>query len=534
MSILETFYLLFKADTTDAEKGAKRVDKIQDEAAAREKKRAEAGGKRQEVSKRDMENLEDQLKRNEEAAQGLGSSFVDLAADTAVFLAGLVSIGAIGKGILGTEQQSLELKRFSDELGLNIQEVSAWGNAQKQTGGDVQDLMSNVKTLNQSLNLMQQSYGGQVLAATMNDFTRNLQNNGIELLDNSGKIKNWSAILMDEARMMERMPKQQAFNFSTRLGNSEQLTRFLQQGTKAIQEQIAEQFKLGVVTDESAAKAAKFAREWGDLTSSLDAAGRAMGGPILDFLTNLPTMIADSTLDLKSLAQAVIAVTGVFSILYIEAAVAFGAIIVGAIVALSPFILFGVAVLAVYELIKHLGDIAPWLGKAFQSAFTGIKSVVSETIEILKDLWNWQFKVIRAFEAFGSGGSIKERIAKFKAVFSEDEKKHSDSVFGPPQPTPIQNEKDKAERRSDLMPSSGDMMAAAKASIAVATQTPISSQTRSSILGGAQNQSTTVHIDKVEVSTQATNADGIAQELGLTLQQHLTKAIMNTDTGRRA
>ena len=193
-------------------------------------------------------------------------------------LAAIVSIGAATKSIFSSEENALELKRFADQLGLNIEELSNWGDAQKKVGGSVQGLMGDVKQLNSGLNLMQQTFGGAVLASTMNDFTRNLQANGIVLLDNQGKIKNWAQIYMDEALMMEKMPKNVAFNFSTRLGNSEEMTRLLQQGPAQIQKWLDQAKLIGPVTEASAAKAEKFAQEWANVTEQIRNAGLAIGG----------------------------------------------------------------------------------------------------------------------------------------------------------------------------------------------------------------------------------------------------------------
>lgn len=67
--------------------------------------------------------------------------------------------------------------------------------------------------------------------------------------------------------------------------------------------------------------------------------------------------------------------------------------------------------------------------------------------------------------------------------------------------------------------------------LAMAASSPLSSQTSSSIANTTQTRNTTVTIEKVEVSTQATDAQGVSRAIGNTLQAQMKQAVSNYDDG---
>lgn len=78
-----------------------------------------------------------------------------------------------------------------------------------------------------------------------------------------------------------------------------------------------------------------------------------------------------------------------------------------------------------------------------------------------------------------------------------------------------------------------DAIAKGQAAINVATSTPLASQTSSSIANSNQivSRDTAVTIGKVEVQTQATDADGISKAIGGSLNDQMRQAVNNFDDG---
>lgn len=71
-----------------------------------------------------------------------------------------------------------------------------------------------------------------------------------------------------------------------------------------------------------------------------------------------------------------------------------------------------------------------------------------------------------------------------------------------------------------------------KAQLDAATTSPIASQTSASIAGAQTNhRSTTVQVDKIEVHTQATDAQGISRAVGGTMEAQLRQVTANYDDG---
>ena len=164
------------------------------------------------------------------------------------------------------------------------------------------------------------------------------------------------------------------------------------------------------------------------------------------------------------------------------------------------------------------------MSKAFGEAFKGMMDWTHKMAMELRDLFGWFGKIGKAFEAFKSGGSLKERLQKIKQVF-EGKEDAGKETYGPPAPD---------KQHAENTPDPAELMAIAKTSIDVASRNPLASQTTSSIISRQNSLTNSVTIGELNVNTQATDSDGIASTIHDSLAKHTNKAITNFDNGLAA
>lgn len=109
MSILETFYILFKADTANLKKGVGEVDKL---------------------------------------AQQASASFFNLSHSIALAAGAIVSAASLFNTITSVH----ELGNVARELNVNVESLDAWGQAVQRTGGSAQQFQSTLRSLATHLN----------------------------------------------------------------------------------------------------------------------------------------------------------------------------------------------------------------------------------------------------------------------------------------------------------------------------------------------------------------------------------------------
>jgi len=98
MSILDIFTIMFKADTSDLEKG-------------------------QEKARKSTSDLQDKIKSTRNDTEGFGLTFVDFAEKAATALAAVVSVGSAIGSVIGSEQNALAVGRVANQIGMATEET---------------------------------------------------------------------------------------------------------------------------------------------------------------------------------------------------------------------------------------------------------------------------------------------------------------------------------------------------------------------------------------------------------------------------
>lgn len=226
MSILETFYILFKSDTSELKKGT-------------------------EEAKKTTDKLTESIKASDVAVTHIGNSFRSFAGYLTSAVAAFVSVGAVVGGLKDALTYDVQLGRTAKALGVNVSELDAWGHAIQRTGGTASAFQGSLKGLADHFN------------TTANVAIKALP----QLADVLSKVSRFTA-----------------FKYGKSLGLDEATILLLQQGRREVEAIIKQQKELGVVTKEQTDIAIKYDNSLVDLKHSFSTLYNAIAVPLAPYL----------------------------------------------------------------------------------------------------------------------------------------------------------------------------------------------------------------------------------------------------------
>ena len=227
MSILETFYILFKSDASEVKKGA-------------------------EEAERATKKLDESLKNVDRDSEKAGKSFLNLARSASGALGAFVSVGAVFASLRHAVNSVQELGNVSRELNVNVETLDAWGHAVQRTGGTAQGFQSSLRSLAEHLNTT-----------------------------SAVALKALPAL----ADSLSKMNPAAANRYGKSLGLDQSTIYLLQQGRREVQATIAQQKELGLVTQQDVEVTRKFDNALYDLGRVFQSISRDFALPALPALT---------------------------------------------------------------------------------------------------------------------------------------------------------------------------------------------------------------------------------------------------------
>lgn len=544
MTILESFFIMFGSDASELETESKKA-------------------------KKSVDNLQDSLSATDQVSQKLGSSFTNVIKKAGGMLAALASVAAVIGGIRSAAQFSDQLGKLSDALGVDIQELSVWGDVVKKAGGTAEGFQDTVRSMTAAL--ADFATKGKSRAAPF------FQELGIKMTDARGKARGFIELLPEIARAFEKLGKAESLGIGQKMGLDTGTIMLLQQGGKAVDELIRKQKELGGITKLNAEIAAKFHNAWDDTTSSFRNAFAQLNNTLLPVLTKF---LEHVTTVINFLRKNEKFATGLF--------IAIGAAITAfvlpplltmagaALVAFAPFFLVGAAVAALVGIFALLyDDIQHFL--AGNDSLTGeilkrwpiIGDVLRGISVVVKTLWNtfeefifflvgmftqpaqaWtRFKdallnglniLITEFPVLGKlidwlgevfdkvGVAVKNRwddiVAAIKAAVA---------VISGAIDTVIAA----YNKAKDFLGfGSGDLKGSLKTTnetLLNARSSPLNSQSTNSLISSSRalTRHTSVQVGDINIQTAATDAEGISQSIGGALNTQMDQALNSFDNG---
>lgn len=158
----------------------------------------------------------------------------------------ILSIGGAFAGLYAVQQtfteylsQADSLLKFSRAIGQNVEDIDAWGQAVKRSGGSAEGFQNSLKSLTVQLSKM--STTGKSRAGNI------LQSVGIDAGD-IGRQRNAFEVLTDIADKMQSMSKEEAFGFGASLGLDSGTIMLLQQGRDGVADLVGKMKELGTIT----------------------------------------------------------------------------------------------------------------------------------------------------------------------------------------------------------------------------------------------------------------------------------------------
>lgn len=451
MSVFESFYLLFKADTSDLKRGEKDV------------------------------------KRSENAFNGLAKA----ASEAAL---AFVSLGAIIAGIKSAAEYAEQLALVSRELNVSTEALDAWGSAVNKNGGTVQGFQQTLRSLNDNM-LEIAATGTSSLLPT---FTRL----GIHVRDVHGQVKSVVDLLPQIADSFQRLGKTRSKVYGKQLGLDIGTIQLLQQGRKGVDDLIKKQQELGLVTAKDAEIAHEFSEQWKDTTHAMRSVFLVINSSLLPVLTQalkvFETVAAYFIKHSNAITGALIGISIGITGYLIPA-------IISLLLTFSPIV----------GAIALIGGLAIAFGLLYddlQAFRTGNDSIIGDFIRGWKraddyinqfaDMFvvRWQRTVEMVYRLIHALGVAKDKLKSFLGFGGKDINSHVN-------------------------------LEVAKSALTDIEKTPIALQAPNSLNSNVSNQHNSISTGPITINTQATDANGISQDLDAALKSQLRQAINNFSNG---
>ena len=389
--------------------------------------------------------------------------------------AAFLSFGTIIAQVKSLAAGADAVGKVADRIGASAPDLYAWGNAAELSGGSVRGLFNSVEGLNKQLARIAVTGKSRILP-----FFEQL---GVAVVDDSGKVRNVFDVLRDLAGAVEGMSKLESQGILSSLQLDEGTIGLLQGGRQALDDLIKRQKDLGYFTKEDTVIAAKF----NDSITELSRSFTFVFLPIVAVVTGLLLPA------LWSLFTAILANPITWVIMLIAAFL---------LVLEDLWVYANGGKSAFEDLWKMLGTGDEVLA-ALQTAWDYLKQAAQIAWEILKQILLFClmgfYKIVTAMALLVTAGG-----AAFKAIAGFI----NDYLI-----SPLKSAWEWIGKILDKIPS----LSSIKATISERWEqanTPIPSLQAIAAGGGGSNTNQEINVGKIDIHTAATDASGIAADMG--------------------
>lgn len=299
MSILETFYILFKSDASGLKKGNDEAEKSTKE-------------------------LNTKIKESGETTNKVSDIFIKTTKSLTSMAAAAFSAYSILADFKNSLNYAADLNIQSQTLGTNIETLDKWDNAVRKTGGTAASFQSSISNLAKSTGL--------------------IPGVAINLLPQLSDI-------------FQKIGFFKSFYWGRKLGLDDSLILLLLKGGKALNDIIQEQERLGVVTQKQAEIMGNFRYQLGNVEHAFRTAFLALGEKIIPDLTKFIDIFKDFGMYLSKNTDLIIGGLigiGTAAIYFAAPFVISGAIVAGLTLSIVGL---GVALANLYDTLVKIGVI---------------------------------------------------------------------------------------------------------------------------------------------------------------------------------
>lgn len=614
MSILDTFYILFKTNAQEAKQGMET---------------AEGAAKK----------FDGTIGRTDQQVHAAGERMVETFKEVGTAIVAAFAVEKIREFILETVELNKALHDNSERIGVAVEDLAALQAGAKLFGGSADGVTQSLDFLNKGM--------ADIAVKGKSRLSPFFDELGIKPLTAAGKVKPLLDIYRELADHLSKMSAQERSGISERFGIDQGLVLMLAQGRRGFDDIIERQKALGVTTQKDADIADAFGDTMDDVGVIMGHIGNVISSVILPPLTWLGQKVI-AFVEYLSAHQGLVegffvGVGGVITAVYLPAVIR---ATVATFAFLAPYLLIGAAIAAVaaafaflYDDIKNflegnqsvvgelskkwpiIGEVihkvADFIVEAFHLAgdalqvfwdvskgffdfyvaavtlfaaviaaagrlageafdaiaakvdeiwqkfatafptiagiFRGFGTAVTAIIHSVGDAWEWLVGLVQKsvgwlVESFkllpkalgkwaGDLGKVTAVVATVAAPAGAQAAPKPPAALaqGAPRTLPagIQSPADLA-RGPATVPATRAAMEAGKAHIDAADRSPLAAHSPVSIAGPQETRiekHTTVTVEKVEVHTQATDADGMGKAAAQALRGHLRQTVNHFDDG---
>ena len=467
MALLDTFRILFEADTSKMNQGLNKAEQSTDDLV------------------KSMKDADKQANRSTESFRSLTTKLVG-------WFAGAVAASQAVTGAIGRAEQIMAISRTAEALGMATEEVDAFGRAAESMGGDAQGARDSLTDMAESM--------GEAMADVESGRAKTFAALGISLTDANGKAKTASQGMLDLASAVEGLPRGEAVFRIKELGITDNRTvEMILKGRRALEDMLRTQKENSKVTQEAVENAKAFQEAMNTTKMVVSGAADGFYQAILPALTAFVTWVGKAaswaTENKDVVVGFFIGVAGIIAAMYLPAMISAA---VATIAATWPLIAMGAAIaglaalfaLAYDDVMNFIEGNDSLIGTVIPSAIAAFQALGN----FVMGIWNG---ITAAWDAFV--GKVMAGVDKVRSAG-----KAIAGVFG-------FGGEDAAEG-----------VAAGAAAVSAAAGAPtngMSSQAISNSVGGKSE--TNVSIGEVKVQTQATDANEISKDIGGSLNGQL-------------
>lgn len=317
MSVIETFFFQFAADSGPLRKGL-------------------------EDARKQNDDLGKKLEETDKSASKLGESFTALAKSAGAALAAVFAFHEVKKLTQETADHTYEVYQQARALGIATSALSTWQHAVMASGGTAEGATQSLSTLQEKFREMAR-FGGM-----MGPEAIVFEKLGLSAKDMHDSIRDPLIAMQKLSETFGKLDNQQALFLGKKLGLDMGTISLLSQGRRGLDEMLAKQKELGVITDKQALATAKFKLQQVELGLVLETVSREITGTLLPAWTWLLRGIETAITFLREHKTFAISFFGgiaaVITAAYLPAMLSAAA---ATLAATWPFLLIGAAIAAV-------------------------------------------------------------------------------------------------------------------------------------------------------------------------------------------
>jgi len=277
-SILETFAILFTTNSEEVAAGQAKVTAAGEHTAASLVKAGDAGETMGQKIAESSKLGKFEISELDKFAKRFAYDFIRQTAEMATGLAGFLAVEKLVDGFFENAEMVSALGDMSKALGVNVSDLDAWDQAVIKTGGTAQDFQESVTKLNRGLAGVAIGSGTQGAKKVFADL-------GISATDANGKIRPVFDLLPELADRLSKMSSNAATGVGMKLGLDEHTILLLHEGRQAVDDMIAHEKELGVVTQQNVEAAQAWNEQWADFKDVMRGGGLSALDDILPALT---------------------------------------------------------------------------------------------------------------------------------------------------------------------------------------------------------------------------------------------------------